>query len=426
MPFQVEAVEKTVAFLRGKGAAYNSSEMGCGKSAITIRAIEAMGLPEAKILVICPAIVCLVWEKEIRKWSQELEPSNYYVISYEKAAKEKYYADLKALSFDFLVLDESHYLKNLKAKRTQNILKHIWPVAKYKICLSGTPMTQSVMDMWPVISKICPEDFGSYWDFAKQFTNMVRTPFGPGYKFEGVKNHEKLRSIIKSKFFFRYTKEQVLKDLPPKTYQCIPLGPEYRVEADPEAQEHYLKLLKQSIVLNLPPPQPPVPIATLFREQGLKKVPAVVEYCKNILDSDTPLVVFFQHTAVGQQLETELNKYAPVKIEGSTSQEQRKAAIEDFQSGKTNLFLGQIKAAGIGITLTRASTVAFAELSYSPADISQACDRTHRMGQLNNVTIYYFSVIDSLDERIQDVLMRKSSDFKKVLGENFDNHTDVR
>lgn len=413
-PFQVEAVAKTVGFLRETGAVYNASEMGLGKTAVTIRAIEEVVPKGANVLVICPAVVTLVWQEEIKKWSNGAG-NNYFVISYDKAAKEKYYADIEVMDWDFLILDEAHYLKNLQALRTKSILKYIWPKVRYKICLSGTPMTQSVMDMWPIISKISPENFGDYWDFAKSYTNIVRIPWGPKYKFEGVKNHEKLKTIIKSKFFFRYTKEEVLKDLPDKTYQCIPLGHEYRVPRDDDAHVKYLELLQYTIIKNLPPPKPPVHIATVLREQGLKKVPAVVEFCKNMLDEDVPVVVFFQHTDVGNALSDEFKRYQPVKIEGATPESARRAAIEDFQNGKTKLFLGQIKAAGIGVTLTKASTVVFAELSFSPADISQCVDRCHRIGQVNAVMVYYFSVIDSLDEKIQDVLLRKSTDFKKVL-----------
>src|SRR6185295_16901048 len=164
---------------------------------------------ERNILIICPAVVALVWVEEIKKWATQV--GNYYqIISYDKAAKEKNYSELLKKKWLFLVTDESHYLKNPKAKRTKAILNEIWPKIPYKICLSGTPFTQSIMDCWPIFSRICPKEFGDYWAFAHRYCKVQQTPWEP--KFSGVKNHEKLKEIIKSKFFFRYLKQDVEKE----------------------------------------------------------------------------------------------------------------------------------------------------------------------------------------------------------------------
>jgi len=100
-----------------------------------------------------------------------------------------------------------------------------------------------------------------------------------------------------------------------------------------------------------------------------------------------------------------------------TKPELRTKAVDDFQSGKTNLFIGQITAAGVGLTLTRASICVLAELTYSPAEIDQAVSRLHRITQVNPVTAYYFQVDRSIDDDIVKVIIEKASAFKQVLDE---------
>lgn len=423
-PFQIEGAAKTVRFLRERGCCYNGSEMGTGKTVMTLRAIEEISSCEhpLHVLVICPAIATLVWEMEWYKWADHRKYLGCpKILSYDKASRENYKKVLlkPLVPYDVLVLDEAHYVKNPEAARTKAVLEEIWPTIKYKICLSGTPFTQSIMDCWPVFSRMNPEDFSDYWEFVKSYTKVVRIPYGPRYKFEGVKNAEKLKKIINDKFFFRYTKEKVLKELPGKTYQLIPLGPEYKVPTTPDQekeQERYLELLKKSFATGQPAPKPPIPIATRAREQGLKKIPAIVEFARNLLDAETPIIIFCYHTEVIEKLKEELKSYGPVSIYGKTPDAERKRAVEQFQSGESNCFIGQFKAAGTSITLTRSSTVILGEMSWSPSDVSQAIDRADRIGQESLVTVYYFAVAASVDEKFQEVLMQKSKAFKKVIG----------
>jgi len=428
-PFQKEAVEKMTRFLKERDCVYNASEMGLGK---TVQAISAINTQNT--LIICPSVVKYVWEAEIRKWNKSRpyvcvinsskegytqslsHERSFIIVSYDLAAKNpEYYGD--ACHNGTLILDEAHYLKNHKAKRTKAILTHIWPKAKYKICLSGTPFTQSIMDCWPIFSRMSPEDFGDYWKFAHTYCNVQKTPFG--IKFSGIRNHEKLRKIINDKFFFRYKKEDVLKELPPKVWQKIPLGPEYLVKMtkeETEAHEKYLDLLKDSYAKGVPiKAVPPIAVATMRKAQGIKKVPAIADFCKNLLDAETPIVVFAYHLDVIKELSQGLKAYGPVVITGETKAEDRQKAVEAFQNGITNVFIGQISASGIGITLTRSSTVLFGEFDWSPATVSQAVDRCHRIGQRDSVTVYFFSVLGSIDERIADAVVEKSKTFNKVL-----------
>lgn len=415
-PYQIEGVKKMTDFLRSAGCCYNASEMGLGKTAMTVRTLETFLPPKSKILIICPAVVTLVWETEVMKWAVDTK-NEYTIISYDKAKTDHWLKDILSRKWEALVLDEAHYVKNPRAKR-YNILRYTWPKIKYKICLSGTPFTQSIMDAWPIFSRMSPEDFKDWSTFENRYCNIERTPWG--IKHVGIKNHEELREIINKKFFFRFLKKDVAKDLPEKIFQRIPLGDEYlikRTEEELKAHQRYIALFQAAIKKGFGIPTPPIAIATQNREQGLKKLPAIIEFCQNILDSGEPLVIFCVHLELLEKLKNGLRQYNPQVITGATTEASRQAAIDGLQSGRSNLFIGQVKAAGIGVTLTAARYCVFAELDYSPAVVSQAIDRLHRIGQKSTVNIYWFSVIGSGDEKIEEILFNKSSDFKKVLGD---------
>lgn len=409
-PYQEEGVALTVKFLNERGFCYNGSEMGTGKSAMTIRSIDL--LPIFHTLVVCQAVGRLVWPKEIEKWRQG--KCEYTIASYENVRDRL--EEYKKLNFDCLVLDEAQKVKNYKALRTKAIMNHIWTKARYKICLSGTPFTSSILDCWTIFSRMAPEDFGDYWAFAHKYTHVKRGPFGTS--FEGIKNADKLKAITRKKFFFRYKLNEA--DLPPKIWQEIPLDKSYKLDLTPEEealQKEYVKYLqiayaqKHAVIK-----RPPVSAVTKLRQQGLKKVPAIIDFCKNILDQDMPLVIFAYFKESIEKLKDALCKYKPVLITGETDDTGRKSAERAFMDGETNLFIGNIIAAGTSITLTRASTVVFGELAWNPSDVAQASNRCHRIGTTKTVNCYYFTVQDSIDERIINTLVDKAKTFNKVLG----------
>ncbi len=162
-------------------------------------------------------------------------------------------------------------------------------------------------------------------------------------------------------------------------------------------------------------PQPPKAIATKRREQALKKVDPIVEFVENLLSQNEPVVLFAYHREIIRLLAEKLKKYNPVLITGDTAANDRAKVVEEFQGAKTDLFIGQIAAAGVGITLTRSRVCVLAELDWSPAVIAQAVDRLHRISQRNAVDVYFFTVEGSVEVDIQSTLMNKSKTFKTIL-----------
>lgn len=425
-PYQEEAVRSMIRFLGGRKATYNASEMGLGKTIQTIAVLNTLGLK--KVLIVCPAIMRLVWRQEYLKWStlkgQKIavvlskkdlpatQPADIIIISYDLLATETA-EKILLKEYEAIVCDEAHYLKNRGAKRTKAILGKYWKKAKYKIFLSGTPFTKSVVDTYPVWSLILPEVFGNFNHFAHSYTNVRFNGFGRTY--EGVKNADRLSKIIRDNFFIRYRKDEVEKEIPEKVFIKIPLPRELRIEVPKEDVveiEAELKELESSLD---PKIKPTAKIIKNRREQGLRKVDSVIEFVTDLLEQNIPVVLFAWHTDVIAKLQEGLKKYPLGVITGATSAKLRQSHIEEFQEGKLNLIIANILAGGVGITLTRASTCVFAEFDYSPATLSQAISRLHRIGQKNSVNIYYLLVEDSLEERILQIVMRKVETFEKVL-----------
>lgn len=447
-PFQIDTVYKSLEFLNSNThAAYVASEMGLGKSITSI--VTANTLNSQKILVLCPSSMRLVWEQEIYKWDhpanttgnipkvsvilasldltpQVLNISKWIIISYDLSWKATILKLLKTTRFDLLISDEHHYVRHYKAKRTKAFFKHIWPLATQHLLLSGTPVVRCVTDLYLPIVSITPDYpyAANYHLFANRYAYQRKTKWDVDYYGLRKEHVKELSDHIRSNFYIRYEKSQVLEELPPKIFQKIYLDSSYSLELK-EAQSKIVQV-DATFLLEAINKSAPLHISESLAEhrrlQGELKVSAVVDFALDLLDSNTPIVIFAHHKSVIEAISQALKDYTPSIITGATTPEDRQAAVSDFQEGRTNLFIGNIQAAGTGITLTRASNVLFAELSWLPSEINQATDRCHRIGTKSAVNVYWFVAQLSLDERIADVLMKRAKDFH-ALCENKETRT---
>ena len=156
----------------------------------------------------------------------------------------------------------------------------------------------------------------------------------------------------------------------------------------------------------------------------MQKVPASIEYIKDVLESQNKVVIFAHHHDVIDKIYEEFKNEA-VKLTGSDSIEERQKAVDDFQNNeKIKIFIGSIKAAGIGITLTSASLAIFLELDWVPANMIQAEDRLHRIGQKDSVNIHYLVINGSIDSRLSKTLLEKEKMINTALNIEF-NKTEV-
>ncbi len=415
MAYQQEAVTKSLAFLEKSKGFYNASDMGTGKSIMTLECLSKLDVE--KILIVCPKIVKLVWQIEIKKWYKG--EAEFTIINYEETRNPEKLKQLILRKFDVMVMDESHKLKNRKAQVTKAVLGDLWDSVKYRICLSGTPMTQGIPDLFTLYSRFLPEAFSNYYEFANTFSHQKQTPWGTSYF--GVKNAELLKKLSTCNFLFRYKRDDVLTQLPDKVFTKVPLSAEYAVKETPEEKSAHENWVRQ-VQIALSSGQkvraaPPKSIQTLLLEQGLKKIPRIKELVEEFASQQIKSVIFCVHQKVVEQLGISLKEFRPSIIYGPTSQTDRELAIDNFQNGDSLVAILSYGAASLGITLTASHIVVLGEYSYSPAEVMQGISRCDRIGQKNNVQIFYPVVEGSVDTDCIDILMRKVKDFSTLFNE---------
>lgn len=440
-PFQQEAVQK----LRSVNSALLADEMGLGKTpqAIVLSNVHA---PQHTV-IICPAVVRPTWEKEIQKWdtlkrkvllvskgNQKVQSDvNIIIISYDLASSIKWAKFLISYLHEdpksMLICDEAHALKSWNAKRTKVIINKLSPHANKLLMITGTPITKSVEDLHPLLTALRPNEFGKKLDFCYRYAFAYNTPFGSGVEFRGVKNVEELKERM-SPFMLRRFKQEVLKDLPSKTHSNVWLDIDSQVAKESlKVLDHVLiRLQEEGFRTDMKLAESHV--ATVKKNLGVAKLKPLIAWLDNYLETNTnePLVIFCYHHVIVEALLLyfEQRNIKAVSITGLTSAKDREKAVTSFQAGHAQIFIGNIIAAGTGITLTRASTCILAELDWTPANIAQAIDRIHRITQVNPVMVYYMLAKDSLDEHIIDIVQQKIKDIDSVLGLDKGNQNDLK
>lgn len=411
-------------------AVYNADEMGLGKSIQTIVTLENLGT--AKWLVLCPKSMVLTWAKEINKWQvsprtinvvqtadqvRRAKECNITIMNYERITDPSTLKFLVGVPWCALVCDEAHKLKNYSAKRTRAVFKYLFPVSRYKILLSGTPFLRDITDGFSPFKALAPSVFPDFFAFANRYSLSIETNWGT--KYFGIQNPEELKNIIRSRFYIRRTKEEVGLQLPPKEWIKVPLPAEYCVtlpKDQKEAAEREAAVLKHAIETGEDTShEVPKNLMALRKLQGLKKVKPIADFARELLEQEIPIVIFAYHKDVIDGLAKELSDFNPYTLTGDTSGSERERAITSFQNGDGLCFIANLIAGGVGVTLTKASVCLICEYTFSPADISQAIGRIDRIGQQNNMFIYYFAVRGSIDQELIEVIMDKAKNFAQIV-----------
>jgi SWI/SNF-related matrix-associated actin-dependent regulator of chromatin subfamily A-like protein 1 len=420
-PYQQEGVD----FLAGRTAALLADDPGLGKSIQAIRAADKARV--LTVLVVCPAGVVENWKREIAKF--RTGDWTAYVTSYDRAAG-KDHARLLAQEWDVLVLDEAHYLKNLSTKRSKKIYGDLAEVgpdalagrATHVWALTGTPMPNDASELFPHLRALAPETITSertglvwtYFQFIHAYCAMRNTGFGE--RIVGSRNEEKLHAKLQG-FMLRRRKADVLKDLPPLRFGEVYLEGDTTGLDLPDV-DVVRRALAEEGVAGLRRCAANGSISTLRRLTGLAKAMPAADWIETWLEStpaERKIVVFFHHYAVGEALYDRLHRQA-VRVHGGLKSNERQASIDRLQNDPSvRVFLGQITAAGTGITLTAASDLLFVESSFVPAEMEQAAMRIHRIGQTEPCLVRFAMLSGSIDEDIQRALLRKTASIGKVV-----------
>lgn len=417
LPFQKAGLE----FLNlTDGRAIIADDMGLGK---TIQALAYLQVhPELRpVIIVCPGSVKFNWRNEINQWltttenvvvvnkSEDITKASIIVINYDILSK--WLMALLAVNPQIIIFDESHMLKNSKTARTQAAVE--LAAGRRVIALTGTPILNKPVELFSQLSIVNPKAYPekSFFRFATKYCDAHETQFG--WVFTGASNIEELAKEIKG-FMVRRTKVEVLTELPPKRRIKVLLpisNRRYYDEALSEFREWRRdeEKLEYRNVLEW--------IETLKQHCTKGKLEAAKLWVKEFIETGNKLVLFCTHQISIDFFMKEFGDCA-VKIDGSTSQAERERAVYDFQNDdNTRLFIGNIKAAGVGITLTTASNVAFLEMDWTPALHDQAEDRCNRIGQKNSVNCYYLLAENTLDEDICRMLEQKREVIDQVLNE---------
>jgi SWI/SNF-related matrix-associated actin-dependent regulator of chromatin subfamily A-like protein 1 len=413
-PFQWAGVRYALDVRR----TFLADEQGLGKTVEALATLEADDAYPA--VVICPASLKLNWERETKRWLPHREVSvvegrspvphtgEITILNYEIVAAHR--EELARLHPKALVVDESHYAKNPQAKRTQAVRRLAGTLddSALRLALTGTPVlnhADELISQLRVIGRL--EDFGSGARFSRQF--------------QGPLTEERLHWHLRRRCFVRRLKSEVLPQLPPKRRVVVPVAldnkREYRLaEEDVIAwlREQPLDLgeLNARIAATLRAERL-AQLTTLQRLAARGKLSAALQWIADFLESGEPLVVFARHVDVQRAV---LERFPDAAhLLGADAIGERDEAVRAFQRPDgPQLIVAATRVAAQGITLTRASNVAFLELEWTPAMHDQAEDRTHRIGQRDAVTAWYLLAADTIDETMARLVEAKRSHISAV------------
>lgn len=409
-----------------------ADDMGLGKTLQTIATLRASG--DTPALVVAPATLTLNWRDELTRWCPELKAqvlkngktpldrgADITIVSYALAKARE--AELAQRGFKALVCDEAHYLKNGKAQRTKALTDLAHTIPRVHL-LTGTPVTNRPADLVSLlkITGHLDRPFGGWQHFVTRYCDAKHTRFG--WDLSGAANLGELAEKLRETCLVRRQKSDVLTELPAKTRVMQRLDvtlTKYR-----EAEKSLLAAIKGQIEARRaraaaaragkepaqgasgPGAEVIVELNHALHEAGLAKAPAAIEAIEDYIESDRKVVVFAHHRDVLDAIGEGIKDVPHVRIDGETPTEARSEAVKRFQEDPScKVFLATTKTAGVGITLTAASDVLIVEQEWVPADLDQAEDRCHRMGQTSAVQAVHLLAAGTVDERILEAVQEK-------------------
>lgn len=418
--------KKGAEFLAENPAAFLADEQGLGKTIQVIAASDMLGLK--KVVVLCPAIAKINWQREFDKWGTV--ERQVLIYSYDKMTTSKEVRNaIAAFEPDVLVLDEAHYLKNRQAKRTKYIYgQHcrgdgLVRFADRVWLLSGTPLPNNVSDFWTHLKAIWQYPL-NFVDYTLYFCKTWNGQFGLkvlGNKAERMAEFKQILGGI----MLRRKADKVLTELPQLWWQDTLIevkGWDDNKHIEDDREREALSIILQNAVTgqdaatDLEKLAPSM--ASLRRLTALAKANPIADQLADELRDHAydKVVVFAYHRAALETLRDALQEFNPAYIVGGMGTQERQAEIDKFQNDPTvRCFIGQITACSTAITLTAANQVVFAEMDWVPAVNAQASKRCHRIGQTRPVIVRSFALANSVDEIVARTLGQKVKMISEVL-----------
>ena len=439
-PYQLKGIARGLELKRFM----NCDEPGLGK---TLQSIATINLANAfPCLVICPSSLKINWQREWEKFTDkkamvltdkvrdtwtffyQTGMHQVFIVNYESLKKYFVQRIKKAEGwtlrdvefrnsinlFKSVIIDESHRCKSASTQQAK-FCKGICTGKEWVIELAGTPVVNRPKDLIPQLAILNRmDDFGGYKPFVNRYCSGQRE----------ASNLKELNFNLWKYCMFRREKSLVLTDLPDKIRQVntceITNRKEYMdaerdlimylqkyKDADDEKIE---KALRGEVMVRI----------NILRQISARgKVRDVIEFVKDFRENGKKIILFCSlHEVVDQ-----LKRYFPtaVSVTGRESPDMKQRAVDAFQNNpKTDIIICSIKAAGVGLTLTASSNVAFVEFPWTYADCCQCEDRAHRIGQKDSVTCYYFLGRRTIDEKVYRIIQEKKNIANAVTGSTED------
>jgi SWI/SNF-related matrix-associated actin-dependent regulator 1 of chromatin subfamily A len=433
--YQKEGVWAMERFLREGGGALLADDMGLGKTLQSLWLLKRQKVGTMfPAVVVTPASVKYGWEHaalshigvkatvlEGRKtptsvWGPRVCP-DIMIINPDILLNWATY--LIKLNVQTVIMDECQYFTNPKSKRTKAMFR-LARVVPNRIALSGTPLTNRPAELWPVLHMLRPDIFNSFLSFAEHHCDPRRRPWG--WEFKGATNIGELHETLKSTCMIRRRKEDVLKDLPPKVRQVIPIEIKDMKEYN-DAQYDFLRWLKdnygQSTSKRAKKAAAVTKIGYLLRLSAKLKARDTVGWINRFLEEnpEEKLVVFANHRKMISLLQRRIAA-KHVAIDGSVSKRDRHVAKETFiRKRDVRVLIGNMKAMGTGVDGLQevCNNACFTELWWRPGDHVQAEDRVYRIGTTKTAWIRYFVAGGTIEESLCQIIRDKQSVIHSVL-----------
>jgi SWI/SNF-related matrix-associated actin-dependent regulator 1 of chromatin subfamily A len=385
------------------------------------KSIEICGLINAccdlnRVIVICPATLKIQWKNTLDKWltvplavniiwphTTELPKSGVTIVNFDLLHRWVWPC------VDMLVIDEAHLIKSPTARRTKKALAIR---AAHKVFLTGTPILNRPIELYPLIKALDPKSWPTLGSFGIRYcAGFVGER---GWDFSGSSNLEELYDRLRGTTMVRRLRQDVWADLPLVRREIIELPTDkstvkredgFRAhlrETEDLATAQRVAFERQSIVRH---------------ETALAKVPQVVDFVKDALDAnDEKIILFAHHKDVIAQLADALKDFCPVLITGDTPVDTRMAAENVFRIDPAcRLFIGNMVAAGVGLDLSVSSRVIFAEIDWSPGIVKQCEDRCQNPAKRDSVLVQHLVLEGSIDASMAKALVRKQDILDRVL-----------
>ena len=428
-PFQ----EEGLGFLLRTERGLLADEMGLGKTVQALAMLSETGAYPA--LIVAPPHLMCNWQNEIARFVKKPDgsPLTVHVIRglkpYQLPEADLYLMHylllrgwkeaLPQMEIPTVIFDEIQELRHSGTEK-YSAASLLADAAQRVIGLSGTPIYNKGAEIWNVINILDYHFLGDYESFTREWCY--------GYGNQIVAKPELLGEKLREEgMMLRRTKQEVLKDLPPKRRLVMAIDSDdgvYRRLMQPVRQT-LLQLKNNHEATGSQRALWEMEIESGERQAtGIAKAPYVAQFVRALLDSEEKVLLFAHHHEVMDIYKKELHAYSPAFITGRETPAMKERSVERFMTGKTNLCCISLRAAA-GLNLQRASCIVFGELDWSPAVHSQAEDRAHRMGQTDSILCYYLVSSEGSDQDVQDALGLKVSQFVGLMGDEPPSQTDV-